>query len=161
MSVVLYTMHVGVCVRDLERSVRFYRDGLGFVEAGRLQVEGEPTATMLDLDEDMRLDAVYLERDGLRIELLSYPRTGTVGPAEARPMNQPGLTHFAVRVTSIDAATERIESLGGHVLPSTRVHNPEFDAHLVYATDPDGTRIELVETPNDPTRPDEPGGASA
>jgi len=152
MSAFLYTMHVGICVRDLDRSIRFYRDGLGFADAGRLQVEGEPTATMLGLASDMLLDAVYLERDGLRIELLAYPRTGTVGLADPRPMNQPGFTHFAVRVSSIEEATSRIEAFGGRVLPSTRVHNPEFEAHLVYATDPDGTRIELVETPNDPTR---------
>lgn len=151
-SGVLYPMHVGVCVRDLERSIRFYRDGLGFEEAGRLRVEGEPTATMLGLSSDLVLEAVYLERDGLRIELLHYPVPGTVGSDDARPMNQLGLTHFAVRVTSLDEVAKRIVALGGHVLESTRVHNPEFDSHLVYATDPDGTRLELVQVPRDPTR---------
>ena len=44
--------------------------------------------------------------------------------------------------------------LGAKVLEQTRVRNDEFDADLVYVTDPDGTRIECVETPNDPTRPE-------
>ena len=146
-----YLMHVGVCVRDLAVSTRFYRDGLGFAEAGELSVEGEPTATMLGI-EDVSLHAIYLERDGYRIELLHYPRPGTVGPTEPRPMNQPGLTHFAIRVEDLDAAIGRIKAYGGRVLEKSRVRNDAFDANLCYVTDPDGTRIELVETPNDPTR---------
>jgi len=146
-----YVMHVGICVRDLERSILFYRDGLGFKEAGRLEIDGEPTATMVEIP-DLELRAIYLERDGLRIELLHYPSPGTVGEATARPMNQPGLTHFAIRVSDLDAAIEKLESLGGQALLGTRIYNPDFDAHLLYVTDPDGTRLELVQTPKDPTR---------
>ncbi len=148
-----YPMHVGICVRDLERSVRFYRGGLGFEEAGRLEISGEPTATLLEIP-DAELHAVYLERDSLRIELLHYPRPGAVGSPEPRPMNQLGLTHLAVRVESLDDAIAKLIPLGAKVLEQTRVRNDEFDADLVYVTDPDGTRIECVETPNDPTRPE-------
>lgn len=148
---VQYLMHVGVCVRDLERSIRFYRDALGFKEAGRLEIDGEPTATMLQM-EALELRAIYLERDGYRIELLHYPTPGTVGSAEPRPMNQPGLTHMAIRVSDLDDAIRKVEEFGGHAIEGTRIHNPEFDAHLLYVVDPDGTRLELVQTPKDPTR---------
>ena len=147
-----YLMHFGVCVRDLERSIRFYRDGLGFEEAGGLEVSGEPTATLIEIP-DVALRAVYLDRDGMRIELLHYPKPGTVGGAEVRPMNQPGLTHFAIRVDSVDAVLEKLVPLGATVLEHTRVRAEEFDAEVVYVTDPDGTRIEIVQTANDPTRP--------
>jgi predicted enzyme related to lactoylglutathione lyase len=88
----------------------------------------------------------------MRIELLYYARPGTVGEAAARPMNQPGLTHFAIRVSDLDAVVERLVSLGGRVLEETRVTNEEYQARLVYLVDPDGTRLELADTPNDPTR---------
>ncbi len=146
-----YMMHVGICVRDLERSIRFYAEGLGFREKGKLSVDGEPTATMLGLSE-LDLHAVYLERDGMRIELLYYARPGTVGEAAVRPMNQPGLTHFAIRVSDLDAVVERLVALGGRVLEETRVTNEQYDARLVYVADPDGTRLELADTPHDPTR---------
>ena len=154
MSGVKYMMHVGICVSDLERSIRFYRDGLGFSEGGELTVEGEPTATMLELPSDMHLDAVYLDREGFRIELLSYPRPGTVGEAKARPMNQLGLTHFAFRVDDLDAAIARVEAHGGALVAGSRIQNEVFGSDLCYVTDPDGVRLELVQVANDPTRPD-------
>jgi len=148
-----YLMHVGICVSDLDRSVRFYRDVLGFREAGHLELDGEPTATLLGLDE-LELRAVYLERDGFRIELIHYPRPGTVGPADARPMNQLGLTHFTLRVTDLDETLRQVEAHGGSVLEKTRIHSQELDAPIdaIYALDPDGTRLELAETSKDPTR---------
>lgn len=152
MSEFQYMMHIGICVADLERSIRFYRDGLDFKEAGGLAIDGEPTATLLGLPSDTHLDAVYLDREGFRIELLAYPRTGTVGEAKARPMNQLGLTHFAFRVTDLDAAIAAIEAHGGAVVPGTRIFNEEYGSDLCYVTDPDGTRLELVETATDPTR---------
>jgi len=63
--------HVGICVSDLERSLAFYRDALGFREVGRLDVTGEAPETLLGL-RDVDLEAVFLERDGVRIELLHY-----------------------------------------------------------------------------------------
>jgi catechol 2,3-dioxygenase-like lactoylglutathione lyase family enzyme len=63
--------HVGICVSDLDRSLAFHRDALGFREVGRLDVTGEAPETLLGL-RDVALEAVFLERDGVRIELLHY-----------------------------------------------------------------------------------------
>ena len=147
-----YMMHVGVCVSDLNRSLRFYRDGLGFEEAGGIEISGEPTASLVEIP-GLELRAVYLDRDGLRIELLHYPSPGCVGAAEARPMNQLGLTHMAVRVENLDDAIAKLSALGGTALEHTRIREEEYDAEIIYLTDPDGTRLELIQTPNDPTRP--------
>jgi lactoylglutathione lyase len=145
-----YFAHVGICVSDLERSRRFYRDVLGFKEVAELRIGGAPTDTLLGLP-GMELHALWLDRDGRRIELLHYPQPGAVGPAEPRPMNQRGLTHLALRVSDLDGVLAALRAAGGQVLESTRVANPEYRARLVFATDPDGTRIELVEAPGDPT----------
>ena len=63
--------HVGIAVLDLERSLRFYRDLLGFRWEHELEVAGEPTDTLLRL-RGVELKAVYLVRDGVRIELLHF-----------------------------------------------------------------------------------------
>src|SRR5512134_1445473 len=137
---------VGLCVADLERSLRFYRDGLGLREVSALELEGEPAATLLELP-GVVLQARYLERDGAVLELLHYPSPGVSGDAGVRSMNAPGLTHVSFQVDDLDGAAARLVALGGRLLAHTRVENPRLRSRAVFLTDPDGTRIELVETP--------------
>ncbi len=146
MSVMRLT-HVGVCVRDLERSLRFYCEGLGFRERSRLEVAGDAVDTLLELS-DTRLRAVYLERDGVVLELLHFD--DVAADDAPRPMNRTGLTHLSFRVDDLDAALAGLVAAGGAVLEGTRTENPEFGAGAVFATDPDGTRIELVRAPGPP-----------
>lgn len=146
--------HLGLCVADLPRALAFYAEGLGFREVSRLEIAGEAAETLLALP-GVVLEAVYLERDGLRLELLHYRRP--TRPADAvggapRPMNAPGLTHLSLRVEHVDAVADALEGLGGRVLRDTRTHNPERRAGAVFVLDPDGTRIELVEATGDPSR---------
>jgi len=137
--------HVGICVSDPERSLAFYRDGLGFSEARELAVEGEPAATLLRLP-DVKLRAIYLERDGVCIELLHYATPGAVGDSRPREMNRLGLTHLSLLVDDLDTALEQLASRGAATLEETRVQNPAMRARAAFLTDPDGTLIELVET---------------
>ncbi len=146
-----YLSHIGLCVDDLEASLRFYVLGLGFREIHRLQVEGEHAERLLDLP-GLALQVVYLERDGTRIELLHYTSPGAQGDASAKPMNVRGFTHFSLRTDDLDADVANLEALGGGLLDRTRIHNPDYEASAVFLTDPDGIRIELVQTPGDPDR---------
>jgi catechol 2,3-dioxygenase-like lactoylglutathione lyase family enzyme len=142
--------HIGICVSDLERSLAFYRDLLGFKRVSELQIAGEPTTTLLQLD-DVDLHAVYLERDGTRIELLYYRKPGSTGEATARPMNQLGLTHLSLRVDDLPGLLDRMKAAGVRVLEKSRIDIPAFEAAAVFITDPDGTLIELVQAPGDPS----------
>ena len=141
--------HIGLCVSDLERSRHFYRDLLGFEEKTHFTVDGEPTATTMGLPE-LSLHCAFLERDGIRIELMSFPTPGTVGETALRPTNHVGFTHFGCRVQDIEEVERRLVSGGAQVLHDTRVENPDFESKLLWVTDPDGVRIELVEMPGDP-----------
>jgi catechol 2,3-dioxygenase-like lactoylglutathione lyase family enzyme len=135
--------HVGVCVSSLERALPFWRDGLGFREVKRLDVAGDPAETLLGL-HDLDLVAVFLERDGVRVELLNYAAPGHRGSGEPRPMNALGLTHLSLVVDDLDATLEALERAGGRVLRATRVRNEELGSDAIFVTDPDGTRVELV-----------------
>jgi len=136
--------HVGLCVSDLDRSLAFYRDGLGFAEVARLDVSGEAAETLLGLS-DLDLRVVFLERDGVRIELLHYASPGNRGSGEPRPMNALGLTHLSLRVDDLDETVAALERAGGRVLRATRARNETIESSAVFVTDPDGTRIELIE----------------
>ena len=142
--------HIGLCVSDWERSLRFYRDLLGFRYLSELQVGGAPTTTLLQLAE-VSLRAIYLERDGTRIELLHYAVPGHEGNGRPRPMNQLGLTHLSLRVDDLAATLDELRKSGANIIEQTRIDLPDFQAAAVFVTDPDGTLIELVQAPGDPS----------
>lgn len=128
---------------DLARARSFYTEGLGFVEVSSLQVSGEPAASLLQIP-GVDLEAVYLERDGVRIELLHYRKPGVIEVGAPRPMNEPGLTHFSFQVDDVEATAEKLTGLGGRSLPETRVEISGVGVVAMFVLDPDGTRIELV-----------------
>lgn len=144
--------HFGVCVRDPERSMRFYCDLLGFEKVSKLVVASEDSARLVQLDP-LDLHSCFLERDGVRLELLHYAAPGCVGEPVARPMNQLGLTHIALRVRGLDELLDRLRADGFEVIEATRVVNEQFASTVVFALDPDGVRVELIDMPGDPRQP--------
>ena len=42
---------------------------------------------------------------------------------------------------------------GGDVVESSRLRNPDYGSDLVFVSDPDGTFIELIDVPGDPSGP--------
>ena len=135
--------HIGLCVADLSRSLDFYRDALGFREVGRYAVGDAATEKILEV-ANARVELVYLERDGVRIELLYYRSPGHVGSGERRAMNALGLTHLSFAVEDLDRTARSVEASGGCVLEETRAVFKSGNRGL-FALDPDGTRIELIE----------------
>jgi len=143
--------HIGICVSELERSLRFYRDALEFRELSRLAMEGAGPERLLGLPGG-KLEAIYLERDGTRIELLHYPVAGHQRGESPCPMNRLGFTHLSLRVENLDAVIAAAEKMGGAVLTDTRIDNEAWQSYAVFVTDPDGLRIELVQAPGDPNK---------
>jgi len=147
MSQIRRLMHIGISVSDLTRSVRFYRDVLGFTPVTKLRVEGFPTTTMFEVDE-IELECVFLERDGVRIELMSFPKPGTVGDGQTTNWRERGLTHFALSVEDIAATRKAIVEHGGTILEQTYIENddPQYQSKVLCAACPDGVRLELIDS---------------
>lgn len=148
---ILRLSHIGLCVSDLDASRRFYCELLGFREVHALDISGELSDKLLELpDVDVR--TVYLERDGVRLELLHYREPGHRGEGVVRPMNALGLTHLSVRVDDLEATLATLREAGTRILEQTRIDDAGAGVAVVFVTDPDGTRIELVQLPGDPAR---------
>lgn len=137
--------HRGICVSDLEASLRFYREGLGFEpHADHGVLDGPLMEQTMELP-GVRLHPVMLRHpDGPIIELLHFEAPAAFGPRERRPTIQYGLVHLSFRVDDMDEAAERLRKAGGHVFEETRGHYAEGGATMLYCTDPDGVRIELM-----------------
>lgn len=139
--------HLCICVSDLERSLRFYCEGLGFTRNESFRI-GSDMAPLIQLEGEVALSSVYLGLSGMRLELWHFEQPVAERTA-ARPMNSIGLTHFALRVDDIDAAIARAEAHGGRCLPATRTraNTDGFQSDIVYVLDPDGVRVELLWMP--------------
>ncbi len=141
--------HFGICVADPERSMRFYRDLLGFKPLTKLVVADEDSARLVGL-ENLELHSRFLERDGVRIELLHYISPGHEDGPVPRPMNCRGLTHMALRVEGLTEMLEQLEAEGFDMIKSSHVKHPDFGVEVIFVLDPDGVTVELIEMPGDP-----------
>jgi lactoylglutathione lyase len=137
--------HVGLCVSDLDRSLRFWCEGLGFELGTRFDVGSEFAAT-LEVDGDVEVTSQFVSRDGLSIELLHYTKGSTAGaPSAAR--NMLGFTHLSLLVDDVDSTAAKLVELGGARLESTRTLIELAGggaSDFLFVADPDGVRIELM-----------------
>jgi lactoylglutathione lyase len=130
--------HIGLCVRDLERSKRFYTELLGFELEREITPPDDVSSKLMGLTPPLGFTAAYLLRDGLVLELLHFAAPEQATEPRARTMNEPGLTHVSVSVDDIDAVVARVAEYGGATLPDTRIANG------VFIRDPDGQLLELL-----------------
>jgi predicted enzyme related to lactoylglutathione lyase len=137
--------HIGICVSDVDKSMRFYSQALGFKVAESYDCGADSDGPMEISGVNCR--AQYLRRDdGFSIELLHFQSPEGFGPRVRRPMNQYGVTHVAFFVEDLDAAMARVRQFGGAVRDST--FKDLVGIKLVACTDPDGVCIELMQLRN-------------
>ncbi|ANI79393.1 VOC family protein [Sphingobium sp. EP60837] len=145
--------HRGICVNDIAASERFYRDALGFEPyQDHGVIEGPDMAKTMQIP-GVQLRAVMLKRqDGPVIELLQFLEPPATGPREKRSTLQYGLVHISFYVDDIDAWAARIAKAGGTIYEETRAYFAANDTTMLYCTDPDGVRVELMKSPGEAER---------
>ncbi len=145
--------HRGICVSDIAASERFYREALGFEPyQDHGVIEGPDMSKTMEIP-DVRLHAVMLKRpDGPVIELLQFLNPPASGPREKRSTLQYGLVHISFYVDDIDEWAARIAEAGGTVYEETRAYFAGNTTTLLYCTDPDGVRVELMNAPGEAER---------
>ncbi len=137
--------HIGICTSDIERSSRFYTGALGFQALMGVTEIGAPFDALIE-QPGATLRVQQLRCGDVTIELLGFTDTEVQGSAERSPMNRRGFSHMTLMVDDIEATVARIRDYGGEVYPETRIDSP-FGA-LLFCTDPDGVRIELMQQPS-------------
>jgi catechol 2,3-dioxygenase-like lactoylglutathione lyase family enzyme len=137
--------HFGICVRDLDRSIRFYCGALGFEKAESHEI-GTEFARLMDLD-DVAVTSQFIRRGPTAIELLGFREPVPFGDGNRRAVHQLGLTHLSFRVHDLEATLQAICELGGAVVESSRttIDLGGTSLRFVYCTDPDGVRVELMD----------------
>jgi lactoylglutathione lyase len=129
--------HVGLCVKDRERSRRFYEGLLGFQFWWEIEPPDDRTAQLVQLSGPLGTHATYLVRDGFVLELIDYSKREVHAGAQ-RVMDQVGLTHISFSVSNLAGVLEKVDEFGGTVVGAT-----VSDASAMIR-DPDGQLLELL-----------------
>ena len=148
-SRVLAADHTGITVSNLERSLIFWRDVLGFEFSHTAHQTGEMASEITGVaGAEIKL-AVLKVPGSHKIELLEYLTTSDgKGHVVLRPCDV-GHVHVALTVENLDAILERIAASGWKAAgkPQTLTHGPNVGRRVIYVRDPDGTTIEFMQLP--------------
>ncbi|HEY3610487.1 MAG TPA: VOC family protein [Pseudonocardiaceae bacterium] len=122
------TLHVGLRVSDLQRSLAFYT-AVGYTVVGTVEGTAFGSLTMLRLPGD----------GFVTIELVHDPAKGKVDLGT-------GMNHLVIQVESLDAALADL-AVKGITAESPALPGGADGPRTCWITDPDGYRIELVQWP--------------
>ena len=140
--------HTGITVSDLDRSLAFWRDVLGFELSHRAHQKGELAEQITGVRGAEILIAV-VKAPGHKIELLEYRApAGRKRENALRPCDV-GAVHLALTVDNLDEILDRISASGWKVAgkPQTLTGGPNAGKRVIYVRDPEGTTIEFMQLP--------------
>ena len=134
--------HIGIVVNDLEASLRFYRDLLGFQIVKQMEESGDYIDNMSAID-GVRVTTLKIALpNGQMVELLKYhshPKK-----EKEREICDIGIAHIALTVDDLDNEYERLKG-GGVLFNAPPQLSPDGYAKVTFCRAPEGTFIELVE----------------
>ena len=123
--------HVEIVTDQLDRTVQFYTEVLGFRVKARDRIESSGLGVPINL--------VYLDLGGTVVELISY-EGASVDPAPEK--EHLGYRMIALEVDDMDKTTDYLGSKGVEIVWGPRVRESYSRAEIC---DPNGYRIELRE----------------
>lgn len=144
---ILAADHTGFTVSNLERSLAFWRDVLGFELSHRPHQTGDLASEITGVP-GAEISIAVLKGYGHKIELLEYLAPAERQHLRPRPCDV-GSVHVALLVDDLDAVLKRIAASGWSAAgkPQTLAAGPNTGKRVVYVRDPDGTTIEFMQAP--------------
>lgn len=142
------TAHTAVTVSNIDRSITFYRDVLGFEVADTIGCRGEFFERVTGVPK-AEITVAYVKAPGHTVELLQSTSPGDRIRSTARPCG-PGARHRAFRVRNIEAVIAAVRQAGvtpvNPVIPEV-ADGPAKAGTAIYTKDPDGVVIKFMADP--------------
>ena len=144
--------HTGITVSNLDRSVAFWQDVLGFELSHWAHHTGDLASEVTGV-AGADISIAVLKASGHKIELLEYHAPSDRTRADLRPCDV-GSVHVALTVDNLDAVLSAIAVSGWRAAgkPQTLKTGPNAGKRVVYVRDPDGTTIEFMQPPSEKGR---------
>jgi methylmalonyl-CoA epimerase len=124
--------HLGIAVRSVEQSLKFYRDQLGLEVSLRETVEQE------------KVNVAMLALGGPRIELLEPTESDSVIGKFLEKRGE-GLHHVALRVPDLTSSAERLRASGARLLNEPRTGAGGHRYVFVHPSSTGGVLLELIQ----------------
>ncbi len=134
--------HTGIVVINLEASLYFYCDLLGFRIVKQMEEAGNYIDNISSLHNIKVITVKMTAPDGQMIELLKYhshPRE-----QKLREICDIGITHLAFTVEDLNSECDRLKGEGVPFNAPPQL-SPDGYAKVTFCRAPEGTLIELVE----------------
>ena len=134
--------HFGIVVRNLDESLLFYKDLIGFTIFKEMNESGKEISNFLGI-KNVKVKTVKMKNSsGQMIELLYYDNNDLY--KNTIKINQIGPTHLALSVNDLDSIYNTFLNRGIKFISPPQITADKF-AKVAFCIAPEGTFIELVQ----------------
>ena len=138
--------HIGICVRDMEKSLVFYRDALGMTvlaDKATDPTEGGRAHNYKHRRKTRRwVSLSYGEAATPTLTLTSHP--GEEPDGEAILLDQIGISHLSFGVSDVKTLAEELIAKGLQLSgPLEAFTNDKGEINSIYVRDPDGILVQF------------------
>ncbi|CAM2969207.1 VOC family protein [Chryseobacterium flavum] len=139
--------HVGITVKNLEKSIAFYEALTGTKVSNIDIIGGERMAKTQGLN-DTRIKFANLHLDNLNLDILEYVVPESEQASYSN--NQISAMHLCFEVDNIDEAMQRLKEIGVEpdgepiVFEEADGLKSGYGTAVAYFRDPDGTNLEII-----------------
>ncbi len=139
---------LGIVVRDLERSAKFYTEVVGLKEVNGFKVPGKVTGNFGLTDNQDVTARVFVALDAggkasSKIKMMAFPKAQGKAPDQKYIHSTLGVSYLTLFVTDMDAMMARLKKAGVKTLGKTPASIGGSNLLTVFR-DPDGNFIELI-----------------
>jgi len=140
------TIDFGVVVSDLDASLKFYTEVVGFERAGNFTVSPEVAnnAGLTQVSAPLTIEMLKLGKDKTATTLKLMHIPGAKKPANDTIHASLGMSYMTIFVTDTTSALERAAKHGAKPLKKGPVDLGGGKNYLTLLLDPDGNFVELV-----------------
>ena len=129
--------HIALCVRNLERSLQFYRDGLGF-QVTKDEVQATSRGGLPHLYHNR-----HTQRRSVPFLVLTEHPGDTVSGAPIM-LDQVGISHVSFTVPNVEEITQRLLAHGAQTCgPADAFRDANGHIRTVFFLDPDGILVQF------------------
>lgn len=122
-----YVDHVAITVKDMNRSIEFYTEKLGF--------------TITRSSETPSMKTVFVGKGQVQLELFALKK-GSAKSVPELQQDEIGIKHIAFNVTDLDTLIKKFKEKG--IIFISEIRQAGTRRHIFFK-DPDGTTLQLLE----------------